>query len=94
LQPRWVFAGHRDPAWNDREAELPVIGGIADQEDEPKRSCASNGEAGLYQRPADALTSQMRLDRQRSEQQHGCRIQADPPIADRPDQSVALARHQ
>jgi hypothetical protein len=72
---------------------LGVVGGIADQEDEPVAHGFGLREAGPDQRPADALTAQGGINRNRPQQQRLLAAEQDRPVADGAHEPPALARH-
>jgi hypothetical protein len=69
---------------------LGVVGGVADQEDEPVAHGLGFCEAGPDQRPADALAAQLGVDRQRAQEQDLLGTQQHRPVPDRTDQPPAL----
>jgi hypothetical protein len=73
---------------------LGVVGGVADQEDEPVAHGLGFCEAGPDQRPADALAAQFGVDRQRAQEQDLLGTQQHRPVADGTHQPPGLAGHE
>jgi len=71
-----------------------VVGRIAHQEHEPPAQRRRPLEAGVGERPADALPLPVRVDRERPEQERRPVLKPDRPVADRPHQPLALARDE
>jgi hypothetical protein len=92
LQPRRILAGHDHRGRDDSEAELRVVGGIPDEEDEPQAILRDEPQGRADQRPADALALAVRGDRERAEQQRWRPVEQQAPVADRADQPAAARR--